>query len=234
MAFTAVKKFAKAYPMSFAAGIATTKMTAADLFTQKVVESRVQIDWQRTAGFASFGFVQIGVIQYNVFSKVLPRLFPGATRLAGHATIGEKLKDLGGIKSVVAMTLFHEFLVTPFEIFPAFYIFHNICSDDVKTEDVFSTMLTEYQKNFWEDNKQSICLFIPANLVNFFFMPVHLRTPFATIFGLIWAVMLSATRGGSKPEAELKESCQQVLESLGALNTQTAASQVETDFRSGR
>jgi hypothetical protein len=55
--------------------------------------------------------------------------------------------------------------------------------------------MREYSRNIWSDNARSLALFVPANFLNFLFMPVHLRGPFATAFGAVWAIMLSVTRG---------------------------------------
>merc|ERR1719242_2029526 len=102
---------------------------------------------------------------------MLPFMFPAATQLAGRASIAEKFRDAAGIRSVLMMTAFHEMIVTPFEIFPAFYFFNNLCSESTHISDVVPKSLSTYKTNFWEDNKVSMMIFLPSNLFNFFVMP---------------------------------------------------------------
>ena len=44
------------------------KTTAADLFAQKVVERKENIDWQRNAVYSSFGFAYLGCFQYYLYN----------------------------------------------------------------------------------------------------------------------------------------------------------------------
>ena len=53
---------AKAHPL--ATGIITSgvKTSAADLFAQKVIEGKKEIDWTRHAVFCTFGFAYLGSV----------------------------------------------------------------------------------------------------------------------------------------------------------------------------
>lgn len=194
-------------PMAFASFVACVKMTSADLFTQRFLEERREVDAKRTMTFAAFGVVQIGVIQYTIFCRVLPALFPYTSVFAAKS-LAEKAYDIRGLLSVCGMTLFHECVVTPFEIFPAFYISKELFqgSGEGSAAEHATRVLSNWSRNFFEDNLRSIMIFGPTNLINFCFMPVYLRTPFATAAGTVWAVLLSVSRGaGSHHRGSLKE-----------------------------
>ena len=56
------------------------------------------------------------------------------------------------------------------------------------------------RNNAMEDNIQSMCIFMPCNLVNFSIVPPQLRAPIATVAGAVWAVLLSLARGAGTPQ----------------------------------
>lgn len=86
---------ALAHPVT--TGVVTTglKTSAADLFAQKVVERREEMDWARHAVFCTFGFAYLGGFQYylyNVkFSQVGPPRRDGGARRGRRALWGAGL-----------------------------------------------------------------------------------------------------------------------------------------------
>lgn len=184
--------------MAFAMVVAGSKMTSADVFTQKVLEQREEADLARVASFAAFGIIQIGIVHFTIASRILPVIFPYTSVFAAKS-LGEKVRDARGLLSICRMTTFHEGLVTPFQIFPAFYVFKELCQGTGAggPAGCVRRALSTYGQNFWEDNLQSLKIFLPANFINFLLMPVHLRVPFATVSGIVWAVVLSLSRGST-------------------------------------
>ena len=97
------------------------------------------------------------------------------------------------------MAVFHEATITPLQILPSFYLFREFCTgDNVGVRQLVSRALSSYKVNWLQDNLQSVCIFLPANALNFLMIPPHLRAPFATATGTIWAVLLSLSRGKSR------------------------------------
>jgi predicted amino acid-binding ACT domain protein len=77
--------------------------------------------------------------------------------------------------------------------FPAFY-----CTKELvmrKNPDL-SRCLADYRVNMREDLLALWKIWVPATLINFAFMPMHLRIPFTAGVSLLWTAILSAMRGG--------------------------------------
>ena len=91
------------------------------------------------------------------------------------------------------MTVVHELTVTPFLIFPAFYL----SKEFIQGTGDASRALHCARENALEDNVQSLRIFLPANAINFTLVPTRLRAPFATVVGSVWALLLSLARGDS-------------------------------------
>jgi len=58
--------------------------------------------------------------------------------------------------------------------------------------------LAKYAKNYHEDLPALWKLWIPSTLLNFAFMPMHLRIPWVASTSLIWTCILSAMRGDAE------------------------------------
>ena len=46
---------------------------------------------------------------------------------------------------------------------------------------------------------------MPIDLLMFYFLPLHLRTPFLALVGLIWPISLSYRRGAKREELDDEE-----------------------------
>ena len=192
-AYRAVRAASDRSPMGLAMGVACLKMSGADLCVQVAVEKRERLDWRRTLAFAMFGVVQIGVVQHSIFTRVMPRMFPAAHAFCGQP-VHMKLRDSEGLAHCLRMTLVHELTVTPFMIFPAFYM----SKEFIQGSGDASRALSKARDNALKDNFQSLKIFLPTNLVNFTLVPTRLRAPVATVAGSLWAMLLSMTRGASE------------------------------------
>lgn len=171
-------------------------MTGADLCVQYGVEHCEKLDWRRTFAFAMFGVVQVGIVQHAIFTRVMPRMFPAAHEFHGQP-LHLKLRDSIGLANCAFMTMVHELTVTPFMIFPAFYMSKEFIQGSGNT----SHALRKARENAFADNLQSLKIFLPLNMVNFTLTPTRLRAPAATVAGTIWALLLSMTRGASSEDA---------------------------------
>eukprot|EP00240_Pyramimonas_obovata_P007979 CAMPEP_0118932806 /NCGR_PEP_ID=MMETSP1169-20130426/10630_1 /TAXON_ID=36882 /ORGANISM="Pyramimonas obovata, Strain CCMP722" /LENGTH=169 /DNA_ID=CAMNT_0006875507 /DNA_START=41 /DNA_END=547 /DNA_ORIENTATION=+ len=104
---------AKAYP--FLTGFVTTgfKTSAADVFAQKVVEGRDEIDWKRNATFTAFGFAYLGGVQYTIYNNIFPKICAPIKR--AYKTHGRSIGV--GLQVFIDQAIHH-----PFLYFPVFYL----------------------------------------------------------------------------------------------------------------
>ena len=100
MAFAATSAFAQRRPLSFAIGFGGIKTIAADAFVQRYMEGAETFDKKRLLVFLSFGFFQVGFVQYNVYVNLFARLFPAGAGFAA-APIRSKLADRQGLQNLV-------------------------------------------------------------------------------------------------------------------------------------
>lgn len=62
--------------------------------------------------------------------------------------------------------------------------------------------LANYRANMKEDLLALWKIWVPAMIINFSFMPMHARIPFAAGVSLLWTMVLSAMRGGDVVNGE--------------------------------
>jgi predicted amino acid-binding ACT domain protein len=187
-----VMSIPKKHPFAFGVGFALVKTSAIDLLVQKVVERKEQIDWKRNATFSSFGLFCLGGIQYGLYVKVFGRIFPKAAAFAAKP-LKAKLKDVRGMANVGAQTFLDQCMYHPFVYFPIFY-----CTKEAVMADKpdFTRALGMYRANFQEDMIALWKVWVPFTMINFSFMPMHLRVPFTAVVSMVWTCILSAMRGG--------------------------------------
>jgi predicted amino acid-binding ACT domain protein len=83
--------------------------------------------------------------------------------------------------------------------FPVFY-----CTKELVMRDKpdISRCLAEYRTNMKEDLLALWKLWVPFTIINFAFMPMYARIPFAACVSLVWTCILSAMRGGDITHVE--------------------------------
>jgi predicted amino acid-binding ACT domain protein len=198
-AWSRLKSIPIQYPLSFGAGLSCAKTSGSDLLVQKVVEQRDEVDWKRNIAFGTFGLVYLGGVQYVLYVNVFQRLFPRAASFAAKP-IAEKLKDVKGLAALGGQVFLDQCVHHPLLYFPVFY-----CTKELVTSNGnpnFKACLTNYWNNFTEDMVALWKIWVPATLVNFAFMPMHLRIPCTAATSLIWTCILSAMRGGDVAHGE--------------------------------
>jgi len=199
---SAILRFARARPLAFGIGYSCAKTGGCDLLVQKVVEKRktADIDWRRTGLFASFGFFYLGGVQYALYVPVFSRLFPNAASFAAKS-VGEKLRDVKGLRDLVAQVFLDQALHHPFMYFPVFYIMKDVLTSDAPSP---VRAVSSYVSNMREDCLALWKIWVPSTFINFAFMPMHLRIPWVATTSLVWTCILSAMRGGAEaPEKEV-------------------------------
>mmetsp|Transcript_7269 Transcript_7269/g.15867 ORF Transcript_7269/g.15867 Transcript_7269/m.15867 type:complete len:238 (+) Transcript_7269:230-943(+) len=175
---TAYNNAAKKWPGSV--GIITTvaKTSAADAFAQTIVEGKDTIDWNRNAMFSIFGFAYLGCWQYVLYAKLFPKITPTIT-----ATVGK-------VATAPALVFLDQCIHHPLMYFPAFYLLRGAMEG---RDPRYS--LEKCKNEMWENLKALWAVWVPAQLVNFSVVPLHLRVPFVAGISFLWCVILSVLRG---------------------------------------
>lgn len=196
----ALLRLAKSRPFAFGVGYSCFKTGGCDLLVQKVIEKRENkdLDWRRTAMFASFGCFYLGGVQYALYVPGFGRLFPNAASFAAKS-VGDKLKDVKGIRDVLAQVFLDQFVHHPLMYFPVFYMLKDLVTSDEPSP---ARAVSTYVGNMREDCLALWKIWVPSTLVNFAFMPMHLRIPWVATTSLVWTCILSAMRGGSEAPQE--------------------------------
>ncbi|GLC55817.1 hypothetical protein PLESTB_001032000 [Pleodorina starrii] len=182
---------AQKYPM--ATGVVTTviKTSAADLFAQKVVERREEVDWRRHGMFVMFGFGYLGCWQYYLYNDLFVRWCKPITTLVGHY-------GSAPLKTFIDQCIHH-----PILYFPSFYTLKGLVEGRP-----ISDSMADYREHLWDNCKALWMIWVPAQMVNFTVVPLHLRIPFVAGVSFAWTVVISCMRGAldtKRPAAEEDE-----------------------------
>lgn len=192
-----IGQVARTHPFKFGCVFSCAKTSFSDWLVQRYIEKRERIDWKRNMTFASFGLVYLGGVQYSLYVPVFGRLFPNAASYAGKS-LRDKLADAVGSRSMVAQVVIDQFVHHPFLYFPAFYSLKEVVNGGLVTDG-----LAKYKKNYKEDLVALWKLWVPSTIINFAFMPMHMRIPWVATTSLFWTCILSYMRGSEDVPAEL-------------------------------
>lgn len=157
----------------------TIKTAGADFVAQHLIEGKDEIDYKRVAVFASFGLTYLGGWQYVLFNKMFPRLEMMMARAHWQKT-----------SRAATLTFLDMGIHTPFMYFPAFYSVKNIVDGGDLAKGI-----KDYRSNMQSDLIAMWQVWIPAQMINFAFVPLYLRMPFIAGVSFAWTVILSITRG---------------------------------------
>ncbi|CAE8614460.1 unnamed protein product, partial [Polarella glacialis] len=97
------------------------KTSGSDIFAQKYIEGREEIDFRRNLVFLTWGLLYLGGVQYFLYVHLFTRrLFPTASAFAAKP-LREKIADTAGQGIVLQQVFVDQFVHHPFFLFPAFY-----------------------------------------------------------------------------------------------------------------
>jgi len=173
------------FPWSSSLLITTGKTAAADLFVQKIVEKKKEIDWRRNAVFGGFGLVYLGCFQYYMYNFIYWRMFPGLS-----------------IKMTAAKVIFDQLVLHPVCYFPVFYYFQQGINTREWGFTAFKRAMEVYGENFTADLPRLWAFWFPAQSVTFGLMPMHLRLPWVAFISFFFTACLSWWRGDFKSTKE--------------------------------
>lgn len=205
-----ILNLAARYPLGFAIGYGGAKTIAPDALVQTQLERKEELDAKRLAVFFTFGCVQVGAVQYFLFVVAMQRLFPTAAAFSA-LPFRQKFSDLQGMKNLVKQVGLDQFFYHPLMYFPVFYTCKELLQGDDLKESLLnpgrtmSNAVAKYVPNAVEDLCALWKIFVPVSILQFAFMPMHLRVPTHATAGFFWCCILSVMRGAEQPAKAEKE-----------------------------
>jgi hypothetical protein len=181
MALSCVNTFFKKNPLLVSLVGNTVKTAAADVFTQKYIEKKQELDMKRLAVFTTFGLTYLGGWQHFLFNNLFVRC--------------EKIMTIAKYKPLTqsaVLTFIDLGIHTPFMYYPSFYTIKSFLENKTVDETV-----ANYKKNINDDLIAMWKIWLPAQMINFLYVPLHMRMPFIASVSFGWTVILSMMRGGS-------------------------------------
>ena len=177
-----INRFMMRYPKQTSVAFTGIKTVAADLVVQTCVDGnsifKGTMDWNRTAVFGTFGLFYMGAFQYWLFNIAFFKLFPGVT-----------LKQ--SLKKVCA----DQFVKGPFCYWPSFYFIRTLINEKKIDNTTANTVFETYKNNVKSDLMHYWSIWVPAQCVTFYVMPLHLRLPFIATLSFFWCCFLSYMHG---------------------------------------
>jgi protein Mpv17 len=199
-----IGRYAEAHPLLFGAALSASKTTAADLAVQFGLEGKSITEWdaKRTAVFSVFGFGFMGIAQYFLIARLPAYVFPSSSLYAAK-TLAEKARDLVGTRNLILQVAWDQLVVMPTLFLPAYYTIKTLAlSPEESASQRILDGLKSWRSNIWEDINASWMIWVPAQLINFGFVPMHFRIPFVALVSTLYTAVLSYTRG-QDPETKL-------------------------------
>ena len=184
MALSRLNLFLKKHPLFVSLVGNTIKTAYADIITQKYLENKKQLDLQRLCVFTSFGFVYLGGWQYYLFNNLFVRC--------------EKIMTLSKYKQFsrsIVLTFLDIGVHTPLMYYPSFYVIKGYLE-----KQSINNIIETYNVNIKNDMIAIWKVWLPAQMINFMFCPIHLRMPFITSVSFGWTIILSFMRGNKNSE----------------------------------
>jgi hypothetical protein len=202
-----IMTFPQRRPREFNVILATCKTWLADITVQFL--SRPQhhehssnswtFDIKRSAAFAIFGFLYIGLTQWFLYVTVLTWLFPDALIFA-NAPWAMKMADTEGQLDMLGQIIVDNLIFNTLIYFPAFYMIKSFLQGKGSIPSRIQEALHKYSKNIWQDNLRSCAVWIPADFF-VFACPMYMRMPLEHGVSFGWTMFMSFSRGAG-PEGK--------------------------------
>eukprot|EP00928_Gymnodinium_smaydae_P046990 TRINITY_DN31333_c0_g1_i1.p1 TRINITY_DN31333_c0_g1~~TRINITY_DN31333_c0_g1_i1.p1 ORF type:complete len:282 (-),score=31.63 TRINITY_DN31333_c0_g1_i1:205-1050(-) len=148
-----------------------SSLAAAGDIVAQTIERRDAIDLQRLLTFGSVGIWWTGAFQHY-WLNFLARHFVGSSP-----------------RVVATKVALNQLIVHPFIYFPAFFLWNGKVYGGKSVEEISSKFQAEAPScilHMW-------CLWIPANVVQFHYIPVPMQVLYISVVNFVWNTMLSWT-----------------------------------------
>jgi len=183
-------------PFTTSLATATAKTVAADVVTQRFLESRTSLDVRRTGVFTVFGFWYLGGFQYWLYVRQFSRWFPAAAAFGEHATLAARLKDTAGLRDLAGQVFVGNFVHIPLLFFPAFYLTQEVVQSGGLRDASPANAMRRYAENCVDDLVSAWTIWIPGHAI-FFSVPLWARLPTNHAMSFAFVCTLSLMRGSS-------------------------------------
>eukprot|EP00929_Paragymnodinium_shiwhaense_P107850 TRINITY_DN74204_c0_g1_i1.p1 TRINITY_DN74204_c0_g1~~TRINITY_DN74204_c0_g1_i1.p1 ORF type:complete len:216 (+),score=52.70 TRINITY_DN74204_c0_g1_i1:85-732(+) len=170
--------FYQKHAMMAGAALTGAKTAAADVLVQTQWEKKQEINWRRTAVFASFGFFYLGMFQHMQYAVWYTRWFPGDCWRAAAKKVA-----------------FDQIVNTACVYYPLFYMVQSCVMADEFTLARVQEGWERFKMNATEDLYNIWRLWVPAQAINFTLVPPHMRVLFGAAVSCVWSCILSIMRG---------------------------------------
>jgi hypothetical protein len=135
------------------------------------------------------GLFYLGAFQFLIYSVLFPLLFPGAAAFAA-LPLAAKLRDRAGQATVLCQVALDQGLHWPGLAIPAFHVIKGAGEQRGPLASLRSC------REVWREDVQACwAVWVPACLINFACMPVHLRIHFSAIVSFGYTCLISVRRG---------------------------------------
>jgi len=189
------------HPVMFSITIATSKTLLADYLVQRVFENRPELDLRRMFAFGLFGFAYMGAFQFYLYSRFFPYMIAAA--------------NMGG-KSKAVLSGFQVFLDHSFALgiyLPVFYSLQScVYANKIDFETVENGLRT-CAHNWMSDARNMTIIYVPAQYLNFRYVPMQWRVCYVAAISMCWCTLLSLLRG-SRDAASLDDNLMSNLEMI--------------------
>ena len=161
-----MNKWIYQYPFASGVLLTTVKTSAADILVQKYIEQK-EINIRRNMLFSFFGFSYLGSWQYYLYNHLFEKHF----------------------KTPFAKVFVDQCIHHPFLYFPFFYGLKSIVY-----QKPLESAYHEYKTNICQDILSCWSIWVPAQYINFKYMPIPYRIPFVCTISFLWTGFLSWKR----------------------------------------
>lgn len=204
------------HPFTTAVATSVFKCVASDVFVQKVVEGRDELDFKRVFCFFTLGLTYVGAFQYGLYNGLMK---PAGAALAVRAGTGA---------SVAFLVAVDQFVVCPLFYLPAFFGLKSWAGGACDAKEVPACVAAKSAEALaagasaaarvargeapatqkkgtapsgdaddgsWRTLVALWAYWVPAQAVNFWVVPRHLTIPFMNLMGFGWNGIMSAMNG---------------------------------------
>jgi hypothetical protein len=201
-------------PFTTAVATSVFKCVASDVFVQKFVEGRDEIDTRRVFCFFTLGLTYVGAFQYGLYNRLMK---PAGVELT---------RRLGTGASVAFLVAVDQFLVCPLFYLPAFFGLKSWAGGLCDAKEVPACVAAKSAEALaagasaaarvargeapaprgaapsgdaddgsWRTLVALWAYWVPAQAINFWVVPRHLTIPFMNLMGFGWNGIMSAMNG---------------------------------------